>query len=73
MLAVEVFSQQYSNVSTQFLEQIDLTNYSKGIYSLEIHTNSGTLYKKSCITIKNSEIVIYTSLLSCTERIRTSK
>ena len=46
MLADEVFSQQYSNVSNQFLEQIDLTNYSKGIYSLEIHTNSGILYKK---------------------------
>ncbi|NDG53877.1 MAG: DUF3244 domain-containing protein [Flavobacteriia bacterium] len=46
MLAVEVFSQQYSNVSTQFLEQIDLSNYSKGIYSLEIHANFGTLYRK---------------------------
>ena len=45
MLAHEVFSQQYSNVSTQFLEQVDLTNYSKGVYSLEIHTNSGILYK----------------------------
>ena len=46
MLVVEVFSQQYSNVSTQFLEQIDLSNYSKGIYSLEIRANSGTLYRK---------------------------
>jgi hypothetical protein len=46
MLAVEVFSQQYSHVSTQFLEQIDLSNYLKGIYSLEIHSNSGTFYRK---------------------------
>ena len=46
MLAHEVFNQQYSNVSTQFLEQVDLTNYSKGVYSLEIHTNSGILYNK---------------------------
>ena len=46
VLGVEVFSQQYLNVSTQFLEQIDLTNYSKGIYSLEIYTISGILYRK---------------------------
>ena len=46
MLADEVFSQQYLNTSNQFLEQIYLTNCSKGIYSLEIHTNFEILYKK---------------------------
>ena len=46
ILADKVFSQHYSNVSNQFLEQIDLSYCSKGIYSLEIHTNSRILYKK---------------------------
>ena len=42
----EVYSYEFLNLSNKFNKEINLSNYSKGMYFLEITTKSETLHKK---------------------------
>ncbi|MBH83732.1 MAG: hypothetical protein CMP70_03550, partial [Flavobacteriales bacterium] len=42
----EVYSYEFLNLSNKFNKEINLSNYSKGMYFLEINTKSETLHKK---------------------------
>ena len=42
----EVYSYEFLNSSNKFNKEINLSNYSKGMYFLEITTKSETLHKK---------------------------
>ena len=46
VLLNEVYNYKFFNISGNFSKEIDLSNYSKGMYFLEITTKSETLHKK---------------------------
>ncbi|MDA9898195.1 T9SS type A sorting domain-containing protein, partial [Flavobacteriales bacterium] len=46
ILGEVVYTQEFTNFKGQFMQSIDLTQYSKGIYSLEIGTFSENIYTR---------------------------
>jgi len=45
-LGAEVYRLNYQNLESDFTKQINLSNYDKGVYFLELETNDDLIYKK---------------------------
>ena len=49
VLGEEIFKQYLSQFSGRYIQQVDLTNSSKGVYLLELETDLGVINKKLII------------------------
>ena len=45
-LGAQVYRLNYQNLESDFTKQINLSNFDKGVYFLELETNDGLIYKK---------------------------